>query len=78
MSRPLPGQVEKSHSNKDNRIREPIESSIAKAIQKLTSTGNGEGFGIIDRKTLEVCACYRDSVKYSIFALIGTFIVLVN
>ena len=54
--------------------RKPIVSPLTKAFQKINGTDSKKSFGILDRRTLEICACYKDSVKFSFLALIGTFI----
>ena len=56
----------------------PIISPLSKAFSKLNSDGMKKGFGVFDRQTLKVFACYKDSVKFSLFALGGTFILSVN
>ena len=77
MSRPLPGQSVPASPPSPIAPSRPIISPLEKALKAVISNEKNRGFGIIDRKTLEMCACYRDSVKYSIYALIGTFIGLV-
>ena len=52
----------------------PLISPIEKSFRKIAQGQGEKGFGIIDRQTLQVCLCYRDSIKYSLFALGGVFI----
>ena len=57
--------------------RKPIVSPIEKAFQKIKIPDAKSSFGLFDRRTLEICACYKDSVKFSVLALIGTFLLVV-
>ena len=58
--------------------KKPIVSHLEKTFRKINNSNSKTTFGIFDRRTLEICACYKDSVKYSILALIGAFIGVVN
>ena len=56
----------------------PVISPLEKAFRSIAKPGGGKGLGLIDRQTLQVCTCYRDSVKFSVYALGGVFVLSVN
>ena len=67
---PTPSVKTVSEAIDNQRIVSPLE----KSLKKISGRNKGLKFGILDRQTLEICACYKDSVKLSVLALIGTFI----
>ena len=75
MNRPTPIPGHSSKTAAETPKKEPVVSPIEKTIRKLKPKG---GFGVFDRKTKTVFACYRDSIKYSVFALLGTVIAVVS
>lgn len=75
MNRPTPVPGHSTKVSAEPNSKAPIVSPIEKSVKKFKKSG---GFGIVDKKTLAVFACYRDSIKYSIFALLGTVIAVVS